>query len=176
MPSLLLVGFMGAGKSTVGSALAARLDCTFEDLDQRIERREGQTVAEIFRNSGEAHFRRAERAALRELLGELRGGVKKVVALGGGAFAQTANAGLIEANGIPTLFLDAPAEELWRRCCEQSRDQGTQRPLLNSLESFRKLYEVRRPKYLTASLRQDTSGKDVAGIVADIVEALDRLR
>jgi shikimate kinase len=169
---VLLVGFMGAGKSTVGRALAARLDCAFEDLDQRIERREGRTVPEIFRDSGEAQFRRAERAALRELLDELREGVKKVVAVGGGAFAQVKNAGLIEASGVPTVFLDAPVEELWRRCCEQARDQGTQRPLLNSLENFRKLYEARRPRYLKAAHRQETGGKDFNGIVAEIVEGL----
>jgi len=170
--SVLLVGFMGAGKTTAGSALAARLHCDFEDLDQRIERREGRTVPEIFRDSGEAQFRRAERAALRELLDELRGGAQKVVALGGGAFIQTANAKLIEASGVPTVFLDAPVEELWRRCCEQAHSQGMQRPLLNSLQGFRKLYEVRQPKYLKASMRLDTSGKDINGIVAAIVEAL----
>lgn len=169
---VLLVGFMGAGKSTVGSALAARLDCAFEDLDERIERREGRGVPEIFRDPGEAQFRRAERAALRELLKELRGGVRKVAAVGGGAFAQAKNAELIEASGVPTVFLDAPVEELWRRCCQQARDHGTQRPLLNSLRGFRKLYEVRRKRYLKAAYRQETSGKKISGIVAEIVEAL----
>jgi shikimate kinase len=170
---MLLVGFMGAGKSTVGGALAARLGCEFEDLDERIERREGRTVPEIFRDSGEAQFRRMERAALGELLEELRGGVNKVVALGGGAFVQPANARLIEASGVPTVFLDAPAEELWRRCCDQTREQGSQRPLLKSMEDFYKLYKVRRPKYLKATLHQETGGKNIAAIVAEIIEALD---
>jgi shikimate kinase len=172
MGSVLLVGFMGAGKSTVGSALAARLGCAFEDLDQRIERHQGRTVPEIFRDCGEARFRRAESAALRELLDELRGGVKKVAALGGGAFAQVKNAGLIEARGVPTVFLDAPAQELWRRCCEQARDQGTRRPLLKSIEKFSKLYQARRTRYLKATFRQETSGREIDRIVEEIVEAL----
>lgn len=170
--SVLLVGFMGAGKSSVGSALAARLDCAFEDLDDRIERRERRTVSQIFRDSGEAQFRRAERAALRELLQELRRGGKKVAALGGGAFAQVRNAELIEASGVSTVLLDAPVEELWRRCCRQARDQGTRRPLLHDWESFRRLYEIRLPEYLKASVRLETNGKDIDAIVAEIVKAL----
>jgi shikimate kinase len=171
-PSVLLVGFMGAGKSTAGTALAERLHCPFEDLDERIARREGRTVPEMFRDSGEAHFRRAERAALRDSLDELFGGAKKVVALGGGAFAQIANVRLIEASGVATVFLDAPVEELWRRCCGQARHQGTQRPLLNSWDDFRKLYEIRRPRYLKAEHRIETGGKEVDAIVAEILEAL----
>ncbi|MGA8763428.1 MAG: shikimate kinase [Candidatus Sulfotelmatobacter sp.] len=163
---------MGAGKSTVGSALAARLDCAFEDLDDRVEQREKRSVSQIFRDSGETQFRRAERAALRELLKELRRGGKKVAALGGGAFTQVKNAELIEASCVPTVLLDAPVDELWRRCCRQARDQGTQRPLLHDWESFRKLYEIRLPKYLRASVRLETNGKDIDAIVADIVEAL----
>ena len=161
---------MGAGKSTAGSALAERLRCPFEDLDQRIERREGRTVPEIFRDSGEAQFRRAEGAALRELLAELCGGVRKVVALGGGAFVQTANVRMIESSGLPAVFLDAPVEELWRRCRQQA--QGTKRPLLNNLDDFRKLYELRRPRYLKALHRLDTAGKEIDGIVAEIIEVL----
>ena len=66
--AVALVGFMGAGKSSVGRALSEQLGWMFEDLDERIERRERRKVAEIFRESGEAGFRKAEHAALRELL------------------------------------------------------------------------------------------------------------
>ena len=171
--AVLLVGFMGAGKSTAGRALAERLECAFEDLDERIARREGRTVPEIFRDSGEAHFRRGERAALREVLDELGAGAEKVVALGGGAFGQLANWGLIEASGVPTLFLDAPVEELWRRCRGQAEAQGERRPLLKSLNEFRELYQARRPRYLKASHRLETGGKEIEELVAEMVEVLD---
>jgi shikimate kinase len=167
--AVILIGFMGAGKSSVGRALGETLGWTFEDLDERIERREGRTVSEIFRESGESEFRRAEHAALKGLLGELGAGAKKIVALGGGAFVQKRNARLIEAGGISTVFLDAGVEELWQRCQQQ---RGTERPLLGSLEGFRSLYEARRPHYLKASLRQETSGKMVEEIAAEIVRAL----
>src|SRR6516225_5616417 len=72
--ALVLVGFMGAGKTSVGQALSAQLGWRFEDLDDRVEAREGRTVPEIFRDSGEAEFRRAEHAALRELLAESKNG------------------------------------------------------------------------------------------------------
>jgi len=80
--AVVLVGFMGAGKSTVGRALSRRLGLPFEDLDDRIEQREGKAIEQIFRESGEAGFREAETAALRELLGELDSSLR-VVALGG---------------------------------------------------------------------------------------------
>jgi shikimate kinase len=176
--AVVLIGFMGAGKSSVGWALAEQLAWTFEDLDERIERREERKVPEIFRDSGEAAFRRAEHGALKELLGVLQTGVEMVVALGGGAFVREENARLIEASGVPTVFLDADAEELWRRCRQQAERQGIERPLLGSRESFRKLHESRRPHYLKASFRQETGGKTVAEIAAEVVAALglDRRR
>jgi shikimate kinase len=167
--AVVLIGFMGAGKSSVGRALGERLGWRFEDLDDRIERREQRRVAEIFRDSGESEFRRAEHAALKELLHELRDGDQKVVALGGGAFAQRANARLIEAASLPTVFLDAEAEELWRRCRAQT---AMERPLLGSVESFRQLYEARRPHYLKARFRQETGRKTVKQIAEEVVQAL----
>ena len=170
--AVFLIGFMGAGKTSVGRALGERLGWTFEDLDARIERREGRTISEIFRESGESEFRLAEHAALKELVGELSAGAEKIVALGGGAFVRKHNAELIEASGISTVFLDAGVEELWQRCREQGAQRGTERPLLGSLENFRQLYEARRPYYLKASHRQETSGKMIEGIAAEVVQAL----
>jgi shikimate kinase len=170
--AVFLVGFMGAGKSSVGRALAQRLNWIFEDLDDRIERREGRTVAEIFGDSGEAEFRRAERAALMQLLEEQRGGVAGIVALGGGAFVQKDNAALLKAAGVPTVFLDAAVEELWRRCCAQASQSGAERPLLKSEAQFRKLHASRRGSYLKASLKVDTGSRAVEAIAAEIVERL----
>jgi shikimate kinase len=168
--AIILVGFMGAGKTSVGRALAGKLGWTFEDLDDRVERREHRTVPEIFCDGGESAFRHAERAALRELVRELRGQPERIVALGGGAFVQKQNADLIAAAGLLTIFLDATSDELWRRCCETQ--QAADRPLLGNLESFRDLYDTRRAYYLKASFRQSTSGKSVEQVAAEIIQAL----
>jgi shikimate kinase len=170
--SVFLVGFMGAGKTSVGRALGQRLNWIFEDLDDRIQAREGRTVAEIFRDSGESEFRRAERAALQHVLRELGGGSARIVALGGGAFVQKENAALLKASRVPTVFLDAPVEELWQRCCTQASVAGTERPLLRGMEQFRKLYEIRRTGYSKASFKIQTGSRPVETIAAEIAETL----
>jgi shikimate kinase len=169
---LLLIGFMGAGKSSVGAALAAQLGWAFEDLDRRIEKRHGRKISEIFRESGESGFRKLESEALQELLQELQNEGGKVIALGGGAFAQESNAKSIETAGIRTVFLDAGIGELWQRCKDQSAQEGMERPLLLSRKNFQLLYEQRRPHYLKASLRHETSGKTVEHIAAELIKAL----
>lgn len=170
--SVFLVGFMGAGKTSVGRTLSEYLNWEFEDLDERIERREKRTVAEIFHDSGEAGFRRAEHDALRDLLTQLRAGAVKVVALGGGAFVQQENADLLKASGLPTVFLDAPVQELWQRCSRQASDSGAERPLLRSIEQFRELHAERRKHYLTATLRVDTASRTFEEIAAEIADRL----
>jgi shikimate kinase len=170
--SVFLVGFMGAGKTSVGQALGQRLNWIFEDLDDRIQAREGRAVAEIFRDSGESEFRRAEHSALQHVLKELHGGVARIVALGGGAFVQKENAALLKASSVPTVFLDAPVEELWLRCRAQANESGTERPLLRSMEQFRKLYETRRKSYSKASLKIQTGSRAVETIAAEIAKAL----
>ena len=170
--AVFLVGFMGAGKSSVGRALGLRLNWIFEDLDDRIAARERRTVAEIFRDSGESEFRRAEHAALQQVLEELRGGGARIVALGGGAFVQKDNVALLKASGVPTVFLDAPVEELWRRCCRQATETGAERPLLRSQEQFRELYETRRRGYAKASRRIHTGNRPVEEIASEIAAKL----
>ena len=165
--TVFLVGFMGAGKTTVGRALGRRLALPFEDLDDRIQRREGKSVEQIFRESGEAEFRKAEAAALRELLGEL-GSSLRVVALGGGAFVEPGNAALIEEAEARSVFLDAPVEELLRRCM----DEETKRPLRQNPEQFRVLYEKRRRSYMKAAVRIETGGKDVDTVAAEVACSL----
>jgi shikimate kinase len=171
--SLILIGFMGAGKSSVGRALAAKLGWGFIDLDEHIERREGREVAEIFRQEGEAGFRQLEYEAFVELVEELSTGSEKVIALGGGAFAQEAVAELIEQAGIPTVFLDASIDVLWLRCKRQCEAEKKERPLLGSAREFRNLYEQRRLHYSRASLIQQTGGKTVDEIVTELILALD---
>jgi len=170
--AVFLVGFMGVGKTSVGRALGQRLNWIFEDLDDRIAAREGRSVAEIFRDSGESEFRRAEHNALKHLLDELRGGSTRIIALGGGAFVQPNNASLLKASEVPTVFLDAPVEDLWERCSRQAGEDGTERPLLRSSEQFRMLYESRRPGYAKAVLRIETGNRSVETIAAEIAETL----
>ena len=98
---------MGAGKSSVGRVLGQRLNWIFEDLDDRIELREHRRVAEIFRDSGEPAFRRSESLALQQAIEQSRGGVPRIIALGGGAFPQKANLALLKASSAPTVFLKA---------------------------------------------------------------------
>ena len=167
LPTVFLVGFMGAGKTSVGRALSLRLGLPFEDLDDRIQGREGKTIAQIFRESGEAEFRRAETAALRELLAEL-GSSPRVVALGGGAFVQAVNATMIEEAEAHSVFLDAPVKELLRRCEQEQKE----RPLRQDPKQFRELYEKRRPSYLKAAVRIDTNGKDVDAVAAEVACSL----
>jgi shikimate kinase len=158
---------MGAGKTTVGRALACRLGWEFEDLDDRIQLREGRSIAEIFRDSGEVEFRRVESAALREVLSETSS-APRIVALGGGAFAQPENVALLEHAGVPVVFLDGPAEELFRRCEREPRE----RPLRGDVKQFRKLYEQRRPSYLKAGWHIDTLGKDQDTIAVEVACSL----
>jgi len=163
---------MGAGKTSVGRALGQRLNWIFEDLDDRIERREGRTIAEIFRESGEPAFREAENLALRQVLEERQSGAAGIVALGGGAFVQPRNASMLEAAGVPIVFLDAPVEELWQRCQTQAGGAGIERPLLRDKEQFCRLYEARRKHYLRAALRIETGGCTVEAVADEIAGKL----
>jgi shikimate kinase len=165
---VFLVGFMGAGKTAVGKALASHLSWEFEDLDERIVRREGRSIPQIFREFGEAEFRRTEHAALSALLAEDRS-TPLVVALGGGAFVQSENARLLAEAGSPTVFLDAPVEVLFRRC---QQELDVERPLRRRQEDFVKLYEVRRPLYLKAALRVETHEQSIEAVARTVARKL----
>jgi shikimate kinase len=171
VPALLavsLVGFMGAGKTTVGRALAARLGWRFDDLDDLIEAREGRSVEQIFRLQGEPAFRDLERRVVRETL-TATGSASRVLALGGGAFLEEQVRETLREADIPAVFLDASVEELFSR----SEQPEVVRPLRRDREQFRRLYEERRPAYLQAALRIETGGKLVAAVVEEIISGLN---
>ena len=164
---IFLVGFMGAGKTSVGRALGARLAWPFEDLDDRIRSREGRSIEEIFRDSGEQEFRRAEHQALHEIVA-IREVIPRIVGLGGGAFVQPANALMIQQLKAITVFLDASVDELWRRC----QNDRIQRPLQKDEQQFRSLYNQRRPKYMMATYRVETTGKTIDQVAEEVTVEL----
>lgn len=133
---LVLTGFMGSGKTTVGRLLAERLGWRFLDLDDAIERADGRRVAAIFAESGEPFFRALETEALRSALLE----PQLVLALGGGALETAENHGLLaESADTLVLLLTAPFDTLYERCVRQSAEVSAAglpvRPLLGDAES-----------------------------------------
>lgn len=168
-PCVVLIGFMGAGKTTVGRALAKSLHCNFFDLDDVIEQREQKSVAEIFASSGEPAFRRAESAALHALLQDRQPANDLVIALGGGAFIQPQNRAVLESAGAITVLLEAPLEELRRRVGNESKV----RPLAQQQERFNELFAARRADYALARYKVQTLGKPVGQITAEIEQLLN---
>ena len=164
--AVFLVGFMGAGKSRAGRALARLLGWSFVDLDRRVEAREGRTIAQIFRESGEAAFRKAETAELRKLLRELQSSPGSVVALGGGVPAQPENRKRLR--GAWTAFLEVPVETLWERC----RASREKRPLAKDEASFRRLYDARRRHYAGAGIRVKAAERSPKDLAAEIAKRL----
>ena len=162
--AVFLLGFMASGKSTVGAELARRLRWDFVDLDSRIEAREQKSVPEIFREHGEPGFRLAESNALQDLMKSLDH--NSVIALGGGAFTQERNRELLR--DWPSVFLDAPLEELWRR----SLADGIERPLRKDREHFARLHAERLPFYRQATVVVETSGREADSVCAEIERVL----
>ena len=165
--TVALVGFMGAGKTTVGQQLARRLHWRFSDLDQLIESREGRTIPQIFQDDGEARFRELEHSVLGQALAAADSKFF-VLALGGGAFVVDKIRELLRQRHVPAVWLDAPAEELFRRC----EQPGVIRPLRQDSKQFTKLYEQRLSSYRQADLHVITKGKEISAIAEEITVRL----
>ena len=162
-PGLFLAGFMGSGKSTVGRILADELGWTFVDLDQVIEQEQGASITQIFAERGEEAFRQIEHEALREQSRATERGSPRVVAMGGGAYAQERNRTLLEPMGT-VVWLDAPVEVLRARVAHE-----TNRPLARDAAKFAELYEARRAQYTMADFRVDAVDEPHA-VAARILE------
>ncbi len=165
-PGIYLVGFMAAGKTTIGRLLAERLGWRFVDLDEAIEAQHRVTIAEIFDARGEAEFRKIESDALAERVRAIERGAATVVALGGGAFAQDANFQMVSDHGV-AIWLDCPAETAWRRVAESSH-----RPLARDQAKFLELHAARRPFYSRADGRVEITSDDPAVAVDAIMSLL----
>jgi shikimate kinase len=167
-PLLVLIGFMGAGKSTLGRLLAMQLGCPLVDLDTEIASAHG-SIPDLFSTYGESGFRAIEHHHLDRVLPNLAR--PSILALGGGAFLQPANRELLAHHSATVIFLDAPFEVIRTRIA----DTGNQRPLVRDLEGLRRLYELRRPTYLLAHHTLDASGPEPSGVLTSLVQLANRL-
>lgn len=159
---LYLVGFMGAGKTTVARAIGKRTGWRVEDIDQRIEAREHRTVASIFSQQGEPYFRQLERLALGELL-PLR---HVVIATGGGTFVEPDNRALMLADGA-VAWLDLSLAQVIERVPVDGR-----RPLASDRAQMEQLFARRQLAYAQAHVRVDAS-RPVPEVVGRLLECID---
>ncbi len=143
--NIVLGGFMGCGKTTIGRRLAAALNMKFIDMDLYIEKKTGKKVAEIFSEYGEAHFRALEAETVRELANEQH----YVIATGGGTLMRPENVEAFHRGGGTIYYLDVPLRALQERLKNDKR-----RPLLqteNRNAVIERLLNERRPQYMAAA-------------------------
>jgi shikimate kinase len=167
--SIVLVGMMGVGKSSVGRRLATRLGIPFVDADAEIEKAAGMSIADIFSRHGEADFRSGEARVIARLLD----GGPQVLAAGGGAFMNSNTRDAIRAKGV-SIWLKADLDVLLRRINKRRND----RPLLQTAdpgETLRVLLAEREPIYAQADLTVQSSDVAHDAIVVDIIAALASL-
>src|SRR5580698_7642330 len=167
--TVALVGMRGAGKTSIGKRLAARLDVGFCDADHEIETAAGMTVAEIFAKYGEPEFRRLERCVIARLLGE----TPHVLATGGGAYMDESTRDAMRTRAF-TIWLKAPIDILLGRVRKrQEHDQS--RPLLNNDDmrgTLERLLTVREPLYAQANMTLESADEPHAVQLDKIVAAL----
>lgn len=167
-PRVVLVGPMGAGKTTVAALLGERWGVAVRDTDADVEAAEGRSISDIFVDSGEAHFREREAAAVATALAEHDG----VLSLGGGAVLDPATRELLE--GLPVVFLRVGLSDAVKRV-----GLGTSRPLLlgNVRSRIKALLDERTPVYESvASVVVDTDGRSPDEVADEVVAALEGSR
>jgi len=158
-----LVGFMGAGKTSVGRALARRLGWQFLDIDELIEQSERLPVSDIFARHGEPYFRATERNVLAQQVAIRHA----VVATGGGTFVDAGSRAVINVDGV-SVWLDAPLERLVARIPADGR-----RPLAADRLSLERLFHARRAAYEQAHVRLDSSRTGIDALVEQLVDWLE---
>lgn len=164
MKHVVLVGFMGTGKSTIGRGVAKKLGCEFWDVDHEIESRAHQTISQIFQDQGEAVFRKWESDVLVDLLNQPKA---SVIAAGGGALLNPLNRERIEHLGI-MVCLSASLETLQERL-----KRSTHRPLLQAADRddrLKKLYHERAALYASCPDQVITDGKSIQQSVDEVAQ------
>lgn len=162
---IVLTGFMGSGKTTVGRIVADLLGWAFIDADEQIEVRVGMTIREIFERYGENGFRLFERIVCQSLAARERA----VIATGGGMLVDEANRALMIASGF-VVCLDVTPTDIFMRLSAQ--DGAHQRPLFSG--NWQALYQQRQPAYAAVPYHVDTSGKAPEVIAEEIVTLWQR--
>jgi shikimate kinase len=164
--SIVLVGMMGVGKSSIGRRLAARLGVPFVDADTEIEKAAGMSIADIFARHGEAYFRSGEARVIARLLDA----GPQVLASGGGAVMNADTRAAIKAKGV-SIWLKAEIDVLLRRVAKRK----SERPMLHTddpSETLRQLLIAREPVYAQADLTVQSHEGPHDAIVAEIMQAL----
>jgi shikimate kinase len=164
--SIVLIGMMGVGKSSIGRRLGARLGIPFIDADAEIERAAGMSIADIFARHGEAAFRSGEARVIARLLN----GAPQVLATGGGAVMDPATRALIQQRGV-SIWLSAEFELLLRRISKRKAD----RPMLQTADpaaTLRELLAAREPIYAQADLTVQSRDVPHDAVVAEIIDRL----
>lgn len=163
--NIVLCGFMGCGKSTIGSLLSKKMGMSFVDLDKYIEKKEQKTVSQIFEDSGEEYFRQLEREASAEL-SQKKG---LIIATGGGTLTYQVNVDAFKKGG-KIVLLDIPVEVIAKRL----KNDKT-RPLLNRPDkdkAMRELYEKRLPLYRSAADITVNAGQSPLQVCSEIMASV----
>lgn len=169
MQQIVIVGFMGTGKTTVAHELGHKLDRLAVDLDELVARQQGRSANEIILQDGESRFRELETQLLRSVLAEKPG---CVIAAGGGAWTIPENRKLIAEHGAITVWLDAPFALCWGRI----QTAGETRPLARSRAAAENLFNERRPIYELADLRVTVvDGENAQEIALKLATEVSRL-
>jgi len=163
MQTIVITGFMGCGKSNVARELARRLDVPMIDLDDRITAREGRTPAQLITEAGEEQFRTIETNTLLDLLQTKEAGV---IALGGGAWIESANRDLIDRYGCLSVWLDTPFAVCWQRISASTED----RPLGKTVEQAEARFNLRRPFYSLARIHIPVNGTETVDEIVSLIE------
>ncbi len=163
MKNIVLIGFMGTGKTTIAAKLSLRLNMRYVSTDDLIEKREKRTINEIFTNSGEEYFRNVESEIVREISGD----DGQVIDCGGGAVIREENVANLKSSGI-IVCLTADPEVIMERTKKYKH-----RPLLNVEDPKRKIIDLinkRRPYYAKADHFMDTGRLTIDQVIEKIAE------